>query len=106
MATTLSLNNNSSVWVTTFYGGEYKGTCFTITKQCGDSQVSRTFTMTDLENMLFREGGTVSGLVKPDFDNGRDPLRLMGDVEQLNVIDKMIETRQAEQKKVFQPNER
>jgi len=68
MAKTVMLNFNQTVWVTTYFGGEGHGTCFDISMQLNEeTQVTRTFDLTELRRMLL-ENGDVRGLVKPDPD--------------------------------------
>ncbi len=69
MATTRPLNDAQDIWVTTFFGGADKGTCFTITAGFADSKVavSRTFTKEELK-LLLVETGKVSAFHRPSFD--------------------------------------
>lgn len=69
MATTLSLTHADTVWVTTYWGGETRMTCFDVTVQLNENtQVTASFTRKELEELL-RHKGIVVGLAKPEFDN-------------------------------------
>jgi hypothetical protein len=68
MATTIPLNSLHTVWVTTYHGGA-KGTCFDISVQLNaDTQLTATYTVEELVQLLNDKGGHVRGLAKPDFE--------------------------------------
>lgn len=69
MATTRKLNDAGTVWATTFFGGENKGTCIQITMKLDvQTQISRIFTLPELVETLNFDGD-VSALNTPEFDN-------------------------------------
>lgn len=76
MANTVSLNSDDSVYVTTFYGGEERGRCYTITvnseKGTVPQRAFRTVTEEELFSILGANQEGSDGLVVED--NGERPL--------------------------------
>lgn len=69
MATTRMLNDNQTVWVTTYFGGIERGTRFDISMQLSaEEQVTATFTVESLMDIL-KGNGRIQGLAKPDLDD-------------------------------------
>jgi hypothetical protein len=74
MAKTVMLNSANTVWATTFWGGEDKGTCIDISMILTDElQVTRTFTMDELREILCEGGGVTRGVAVPSPDNEDKP---------------------------------
>jgi hypothetical protein len=73
MSKSVPLNNLHTVWVTTWYGGDFLGTCYDISvKKNDDTQVTATFTDQELLTLLLQNGGKIRGLATPVFDTWTD----------------------------------
>ena len=73
MATTKSLNNDDSVWVTTFFGGPASGRCYTFTVVLNGRKLSKVVTEKDFFWMLKNADTPGSSAAKDIPDDGVRP---------------------------------
>jgi len=67
MTTSVPLNMAETVWVTTFYGGQERGTCFDVSVRTGeDTQVTATFTLEEFATLV-KAYGQEKTFAKPAF---------------------------------------
>lgn len=84
MATTRMLNDNETVWVTTYFGGIERGTCFDISMQVSEvAQITMNVSIAELRDLIMRNG-EMKGLAKPDPDDrfDRQQNRILDDEEE------------------------
>lgn len=107
MSTTLSLNSDDSIMVTTYFGGQDRGRCHTFRVKSGD----RIFVMDGTENELvealmnYFEIEVESGNVMPMAENRRGPLIQKLDPELEKLLDEEEEIAKRTKQKIHPGDE-